>query len=209
MAEDYEFENPTFDDEDIDKDIDEEPETSFTDETEFQRTLTNQYEALNNLRGETQNKHRLNLLKMMVKRFYERNQEPVGFDQDEADWTIKTDRFGRPLFGVESNDKDIPLSYYKSNNPDAILQFHSFDTLQNKYGVKFMRDELGVTNYQPRTARLKVGRAEFQALITAKNEVNAAKEEIPMQEFSTQTDVQKTVDATNQVETSTGIDGVA
>ena len=139
---------------------------------------------------------------MMVKRFYERNQEPVGFDQDEADWTIKTDRFGRPLFGVESNDKDIPLSYYKSNSPDAILQFYSFDTLQNKYGVKFMRDELGVTNYQPPTARLKAGRAELKALITAKNEVNAAKEEIPMQEFSTQTDVQKTVDATNQIETS-------
>ena len=100
MAEGYEFENPTFDDEDIDKDIDEEPETSFTEETEFQRTLTDQYEALNNFRGETQNEHRLNLLKMMVKRFYERNQEPVGFDQDEADWTIKTDRFGRPLFGI-------------------------------------------------------------------------------------------------------------
>ena len=202
MTEGYEFENPTFDDEDIDKDIDEEPETSFTDETEFQRTLTNQYEALNNLRGKTQNKQRLNLLKMMVKRFYESNQEPVGFDQDEADWTIKTDRFGRPLFGVESNDKDIPLSYYKSNSPDAILQFYSFYTLQNKYGVQFMRDELGVTNYQQRTARLKAGREEFQALITAKNEVNAAKEEIPMQEFSTQTDVQKTVDATSQVETS-------
>ena len=202
MAEGYEFENPTFDDEDIDKDIDEEPETSFTDETEFQRTLTNQYKALNNLRGETQNKQRLNLLKTMVKRFYERNQEPVGFDQDEADWIIKTDRFGRPLFGVESNDKDIPLSYYKSNSPDAILQFYSFDTLQDKYGVKFMRDELGVTNYQPRTARLKADRAEFQALITANNKVNAAKEEIPMQDFSTQTDIQKTVDATNQVETS-------
>ena len=54
-----------------------------------------------------------------------------------------------------------------------------------------MRDELGVTNYQPPTARLKAGRAELKALITAKNEVNAAKEEIPMQEFSTQTDVQK------------------
>ena len=37
MAEGNEFENPTFDDEDIDKDIDEEPETSFTDETEFQK----------------------------------------------------------------------------------------------------------------------------------------------------------------------------
>ena len=78
MAEGYEFENPTFDDEEIDKDIDEEPETSFTDEIEFQRTLSNQYEALDNLTGETQNEHRLNLLKMMVKRFYERNQEPVG-----------------------------------------------------------------------------------------------------------------------------------
>ena len=38
MAEGYKFENPTFDDEDIDKDINEEPETSFTDETEFQRS---------------------------------------------------------------------------------------------------------------------------------------------------------------------------
>ena len=175
MAEGYKFENPTFDDEDIDKDIDEEPETSFTDETEFQRTLTNQYEALNNLRGETQNKQRLNLLKMMVRRFYERNQVPVGFDQDEADWTIKTDRFGRPLFGVESNDKDIPLSYYKSNNPDAILQFHLFDTIQRKYGVKFMRDELGVIDYQPSTARLKAGRAELQALITAKKRSKCSK----------------------------------
>ena len=78
MAEGDEFENPTFDDEDIDKDIDEEPETSFTNKTEFQRTLTNQYEAINNLRGKTQNEHRLNLLKMMVKRFYERNQEQWG-----------------------------------------------------------------------------------------------------------------------------------
>ena len=63
MAEGYKFENPTFDDENIDKDIDEEPETSFTDETEFQRTLTNQYEALDNLRVKTQNKQRLNFPK--------------------------------------------------------------------------------------------------------------------------------------------------
>ena len=137
--------------------------------------LTNQYEALNNLRGETQNEHRLNLLKMMVKRFYERNQEPVGFDQDEAYWTIKTDRFGRPLFGVESNDKDIPLSYYKSNNPDAILRFHSFDTIQRKHGVKFLRDESDVTDYQPSTARLRAGRAELQALSTAEKRSTCSK----------------------------------
>ena len=119
MAEGYEFENPTFDDEDIDN---EEPETSFTDETEFQRTLTNQYEALNNLRGETQNKHRLNLLKMMVKRFYERNQEPVGFDQDEADWTIKTDRFGRPLFGGNQMTK---IFLFHTTNLTTLMLFCS------------------------------------------------------------------------------------
>ena len=133
MAEGYDFENRTFneDHEDIAKAIDEEQETSLTDETEFQRTLINQYETLNNLRDAIQNEHRLKLLKMIVKRFYERNQEPVEFYQDEADWTIKTDRFGRPLFGIELNEKDIPPSYYKSKNPDAILQFHSLDTLKN------------------------------------------------------------------------------
>ena len=41
----FDFENPTFD-EDIDE-INEELETSFTDETDFQRILTNQYDALN------------------------------------------------------------------------------------------------------------------------------------------------------------------
>ena len=120
MAEGYEFEKPTFDDEDIDKDIDEEPEPSLTDETEIQRPLTNQYEALNNLRGKTQNEHRLNLLKMMVKRFYERNQEPVGFDQDEADWTIKKDWFGRPLFGIESNGK---IFFFHTTNQTTLMQF--------------------------------------------------------------------------------------
>ena len=122
MAEGYEFENPTSDDENIDKDIDEVPETSFTDETEFQRTLTNQYEALNDLRGETQNEHRLNLLKMMVKRFYERNQEPVGFDQDEADCTIKTDRFGRPLFGIDSDGK---IFLCHTTNLTTLMLFYS------------------------------------------------------------------------------------
>ena len=111
----------------------------------------------------------------MVNRFYEKNEEPVGFDQDEADWTIKIDRFGRPLFGIELNKKDIPLSYYKYNSPDAILQFYSFDTLQNKYGVKFMRDELGVTKYQPPTTRLKAGRAEIKSFDHCKKQSKCCK----------------------------------
>ena len=45
---------------------------------------------------------------------------------------------------------------------------------------------------------------DFQALITANNQVNSstATEQIPLQDFSTQTAVQETVDAANSVETS-------
>ena len=40
---------------------------------------------------------------MMVKRFYERNQEPVRFEADEVDWVVRRDRLGRPKFGIEIN----------------------------------------------------------------------------------------------------------
>ena len=59
---------------------------------------------------------------MMVKRFYERNQEPVGFDQDEADWTIKRDRFGRPLFGKILNKK---IFLFHTTNLTTLMLFYS------------------------------------------------------------------------------------
>ena len=199
----FDFENPTIDeDRDEIDEINEEPETSFTDETDFQRILTNQYDVLNNLTGETQNKQRLKLLKMMVKRFYERNQEPVRFEADEVDWVVGNDRLGRPKFGIKINGNDIPLSYYKSDKADAILQFHSLDTIQRKYGVNFVKDVLGVTDFKSSTARVRAGRKDFQAMLAAKDQVDAATEEIPMRELSTQTDVQSIVDATNTIETS-------
>jgi len=55
----------------------------FTDEEQFQRILKNQYEALNNLTGDTQEEHRQILVKMMVKQFYERNQKTIRLDEDE------------------------------------------------------------------------------------------------------------------------------
>ena len=75
-----EFENPEFDRDDIDRD---EVDNGFMDDTEFHRIMTNQYESLNNLTGETRETERNNLMKMTVKRFYDRNQEPqmrlIGF----------------------------------------------------------------------------------------------------------------------------------
>ena len=153
-----EFENPDFDRDDIDRD---EVDTGFVDDTEFHRIMTNQYESLNNLTGETRETVRNTLMRMTVKRFYDRNQEPMRYDVDEVDWILRNDKSKRPLFGIKWKEKDYPLSYYKSNKPDAILQFTSFDTIQRKYGVNFIRDALGVSDYQPSTARLRAGRQDF------------------------------------------------
>ena len=199
MAEgEVEFENPEFDRDDIDAD---EVDNGFMNSPECHRIMANQYESLNKLTGETQETERNNLMKMTVKRFYDRNQEPMRYEADEVDWILRKDKLKRPLFGIKWEEKDNPLSYYKSNKPDATSQFTSFDTIQRKYGVNFIRDALGVSDYQPSTARLRAGRQDFQALITANNQVNTATEQIPLQDFSTQTTVQETVDAANSVET--------
>ena len=65
-----------------------------------------------------------------------------------------------------------------------------------------MKDGFGVTDFKSSTARVRAGRKEFQNMLAAKNQVDAAIEEIPMREISTQTDVQSIVDATNTIETS-------
>ena len=108
----------------------------FTDEERFQRILKNQYEALNNLTGDTQEEHRQILVKMMVKQFYERNQKSIRLNEDELEWRIKKDEYSRPLLGIEDTDgKEYLLSYYQSNKLDAPIQFHSFDTLQGNMGL--------------------------------------------------------------------------
>ena len=197
----YEFENPEFDRDDYDKDdVDETDEKSFMDEEDFQRILNSQYKALKDLKGNTLEEHTMTLLKMMVKRFYERNQEVTALDEDEAEWNITNDGRGRPILYIESDGKHYPVSYYKSNKPDAVLQFHSIDTLQRKYGVNFIRDNLGISDYKPPATRLKQGREAFQALIKTKDKI--ATEEIPLQDLSSTGDVQNTVDTANQVETS-------
>ena len=194
----YEFGNPEFDRDDYDKD--ETDEKSFMDEEEFQRTLNNQYKALNDLKGNTQVEHTMKLMKMLVKRFYERNQEVMPLDEDELEWNIRNDSRSRPILYYE----DYEMSYYKSNKPDAILQFYSFDTLQRKYGVNFIRNVLGVENYEisaVRQARTEGKLAGFaKASSQLMNVIN--KEEIPLQDLSTTGDVQNTVDTANQVETS-------
>ena len=137
---------------------------------------------------------------MMLKKFYERNQEPIRFQEDEVEWRIGSDKLGRPSFGVEVDGKIKPLSYYKTNKLDAQIQFHSFDTLQRKYCVDFIRHCLGASDYIPSAARIKDGRAELANLIKSRDQM--ATENIPLKDMSSTEDEQNVVDTANNVQTT-------
>lgn len=190
------FHNPEYDkDDDTDT---KEAETSFTDEEQFQSILNTQYKTLDTLTGADKDKAESSLLKIMVKQFYNRNQETIRLESDS--WYVVKDKFGRPLFGINSDGKDSNLSFYKSNKPDAMLQFYSLDTIQKKYGVNFIRNTLGVGDYQAPTSRIKEGRQEFQQLIEVRDKI--ATEEIPLQDISSQQEVQDLTDSVDEVETA-------
>ena len=193
------FDNPEYDKDDYDKD---EAETSFINEEQFQRTLKNQYDALEHLKGQDHTDHYYKVIKMMVDQFYERNQEPVRFDEQETEWQTTKDELGRPLLGIQVDDKTYPLSYYKTKNPEAPIQFYSFDTLQRKNGVNFVREVLGVTDFDPSAARIAKGRKEFQVLLSTRNDLSAVEEHIPMQNLSSATDIQDLTTAVSEMDTS-------
>ena len=71
-----EFENPEYDRDDIGKC---EVGTHFVDEEEFHGRLTNQYGALEDLTGNTLEEHKNNVVKLMVKRFYEKKSRTYEF----------------------------------------------------------------------------------------------------------------------------------
>lgn len=188
MAEGYDFDNPVFDEDDYDK----EEETSFIDEQQFQRTLNIQYNTLDTLTGYDKNERISTLLNMLTKQFFERNQEPTR----QGNYYFKPDDYGRPIFGVEIDEKDYPLSFYKS----SIIQFYSFDTLQKKYGVNFIRINLGVDDFQTSATRVKQGRKEFQQLIETRDKINNATENIPLQDISSQQEGQELLNTINIVD---------
>ena len=196
-----EYENPEFDKDDYDK----EAETSFTDEEQFQRIFDTQYKALDTFTGSDRDEQEKTLLKMLVKRFYERNQETVIYDIDDINYFIKKDNIGRPLFGVEGvrdMDKDYMLSYYKTKNLDATLEFYSFDTLQKKYGIDFIREDLGVENFQSAALRIREGRENFAQLLQTRNQITETGEHIPLQDISSQQGVNELLQTTNEAETT-------
>ena len=193
------FDNPAFDKDDYDKDDDRDDDDElYKDDEQFQRTLNTQYEALDTFTGFDREKEENSLLETMTKGFYERNQETFR----KVECFLKQDKVGRPMLYVTDDSTDIPLSFYKTKNPEAPIQFYSFDTLQRKYGVNFVRDVLGVTDFDPSAARIKKGRKEFQALISTRNNLSAIEEHIPLQDISSPQEIQDLTNTVDEVETA-------
>lgn len=133
----------------------------------------------------------------MIKRLYNRNDETI---RNKKGFSITEDNYGRPMLYVKDGaGKEVALTYYHSNKPDAIATFLSFNTLQGKYGVNFVRNVLGVDDFQPSATRFKEGRAEFQRMLINR-EINNI--DIPLQEISSQQEGQELLETANNTETS-------
>ena len=127
----------------------------------------------------------------MINRFYERNEVPT-YNTDN--FFVREDRLGRPMLYINNGDKEYTLTFYKSGNPDEIVRFLSFDTLQRKYGVRFVRDVLGVDDFQPSTTRIKQGRKAFTALLQSGKNLDT--------DVSSQQETIELLETANNAETS-------
>ncbi|CAG2228842.1 unnamed protein product [Mytilus edulis] len=158
------YENPVFDRDDYD----EEEETSFQDDEEFQKSINNENEILKDL--------------------------------SEEGFSIREDNYGRPMLYVKDGyGKEIALTYYQKE----VLQFYKFSTLQREYGVggvDFVRDVLGVDDYKLPERTIE-GRAEFQRMLNEGPIRELNNIEIPLQEISTQQEVQELLETASNSET--------
>jgi len=191
-----EYENPIYEHDDYD----EEAETSFQDDTEFQNTINNEIKEIRGLSEGDVVSHEKELTRKMIKRLYNRNDETI---RNKKGFSITEDDYGRPMLYVKDGaGKEVALTYYHSNKTDAIATFLSFNTLQGKYGVNFVRNVLGVDDFQPSATRFKEGRAEFQRMLieAPSREINNI--DIPLQEISSQQEGQELLETANNAETS-------
>ena len=99
-----------------------------------------------------------------------------------------------------NGDKDYALTYYKSNNPNEITKYYSFNTLQKDHGIGFVRDVLGVNDFESYSSRMSKGRKELNQLIELKNKIST--EEIPLQDISSPGEIQDLINTVSEDETA-------
>ena len=151
MAEGDEFENPTFDEDDYDDDIDDRL-PMVPNETD-QRILLNQSGAIDDLRGELRKSAVEARKKRLVKTFY----DEIGKRYKMAPGKIDYDQFkisddGKTLFWVVG-DKEIRITAKQGS-----AEFLSLGTLANEYnrvagrrGILAARQYLNLPDYRSKT----------------------------------------------------------
>ena len=168
MAEGDEFENPTFDEDDYDDDIDDRL-PMVPNETD-QRILLNQSGAIDDLRGELRKSAVEAQKKRLVKTFY----DEIGKRYEMAPGKIDYDQFkisddGKTLFWVVG-DKEIRITAKQGS-----AEFLSLGTLANEYnrvvghgGTLAVRQYLNLPDYRSKT---QISQQVRQALESTRNDL--------------------------------------
>ena len=192
MAEGDEFENPTFDEDDYDDDIDDRL-PMVPDETD-QRILLNQSGAIDDLRGELRRSAVEAQKKRLVKTFY----DEIGKRYEMTPGKIDYDQFkisddGKTLFWVVG-DKEIRITAKQGS-----AEFLSLGTLANEYnrvvgrgGTLAVRQYLNLPDYRSKT---QISQQVRQALESTRND-------LPDLEMSGGTELQDLTNTVNGTETA-------
>ena len=182
-----------------------EAETSFTIDDNSQTILNTQHNLINDLNGESASTQHKIVEKSLIKQFYGVNGEPIPTSIGVRLY-MKDDSYGRPMLYAESPDgKNIALSWYRGKNPNAKINFYSVDTLGNKYGVAFVRVDLGLDNYEFPATRVRYEKKLEEKYMKTREEINNAEEQIPSQDFTETSQVRETIYITESVKTD-GLD---
>ncbi|CAG2239809.1 unnamed protein product [Mytilus edulis] len=168
----YEFDNPEFKNNDYDEE--EEEETSFQDDEEFQNNINKEFEKSRDLSENDAKIRKKETTKKMIKQFYKKNGETI---RNEEGFFVGEENDGKIMLYVkDEKGNDIALTYYQKEK----RKFYKFSTLKSYYGVNFVRDVLGVDDFKISDRII---------------------EEIPLQEISTQQEGQELLEIASNEET--------
>ena len=193
----YDFENPTFDEGEFDRDVDIDDRLPMVPDEDIRRISMNQSDALADLRGQLRESALENQKQNLVKMFYDEIAKKYKITPERIDYDqFKLSKDGKTLYW-EVGDKEIRITAKKGQ-----ATFISLGTLAIEYnrvnkgsgGALAIRQYLNLPDYKSKQSMQK-------EILTASKNVKTAIEEIPLKDFSTKEDVQETVDATGEVET--------
>ena len=159
-----EFENPAFNKDDYDADVDTYLTDLFGENQETQRIAEQQMESMEHLSGETLQDTRTKVIKGKVDNFTLVNKKRGGTTAivNYGNFGIKDEILYVQPFGTSD---EIPLEFKKG----GIIRPLSLSYLAKKYGTAFIRETLGFQDFvqKPKSAQHQAAKQTLQELSTA------------------------------------------